>query len=80
MNKSNDNSDKIKQLIDEIAPFLAADGGKIEFIKYENKIVYVRLSGACENCNLIGYTLNDGILNYLKEQIPEIKDVINIPV
>ena len=80
MNKSNDNSDKIKQLIDEIAPFLVADGGNIEFIKYENKIVYVHLSGACENCNLIGYTLNDGILNYLKEQIPEIEDVINIPV
>lgn len=80
MDNSSNNSDKIKQLIDEIAPFLHADGGIIEFVKYENNIVYVHLSGSCENCELIDYTLKDGILNYLKEQMPEIEDVINIPV
>ncbi len=72
--------EQIKKLIEEITPFLNADGGNVEFIKYENKIVYVRLSGACENCNLIDYTLKDGILNYLKEHIDEIEDVINVPV
>ena len=73
-------SEKIKQLIDEITPFLNADGGNVEFVKYENNRVYVHLSGACENCNLIDYTLKDGLLNYLKEQIDEIEDVINVPI
>jgi len=72
--------ENIKALIDEISPFLEADGGKVEFIKYENNIVYVRLAGACENCNMVDYTLKDGILNYLQSKVPEIEDVINVPV
>ena len=72
--------EKIKQLIEEIKPFLESDGGNIEFIKYENNYVYVKLSGTCENCEYIDYTLKDGVLNYLKEQIPEIEDIINMPL
>ena len=72
--------DKIKELLKEIAPFLEADGGLIEFIKYEDHIVYIKLSGACQNCDYIDYTIKDGILNYLKEKIPEIEDVINVPL
>ena len=38
---------RIIEIIDKIRPFIINDGGNIEFIKYENKIVYVKMSGAC---------------------------------
>ena len=69
---------KIIALIDKIRPFLISDGGNIEFIKYEDKIVYVHLSGACENCGMIDFTLKDGIEEMLINEIPEIKEVRNV--
>ena len=45
-----DTIDHIKFVIDKVRPFLVSDGGDIEFVKYENGIVYVKLIGACANC------------------------------
>ena len=69
---------KIKELIDEIRPFLMADGGNIEFVKYEDNIVYVKMNGACANCHMLDLTLKDGIESMLMEEIPEIQAVINL--
>lgn len=69
---------KIISLIDKIRPFIVSDGGNIEFVKYEDNIVYVRLSGACAECQLMDVTLNNGIADILMNEIPEIKDVKNI--
>jgi len=69
---------KIKELIEEIRPFLNSDGGDIEFIKYEDKYVYIKLSGACSHCGYQDETINYGIKAYLKDQIPEIEGVINV--
>lgn len=64
--------------IDKIRPFLINDGGNIEFVKYENNIVYVKLSGACENCELIDITLKDSVELMIKEMVPDVKEVTNI--
>lgn len=69
---------KIISLIDKIRPFLISDGGNLEFIKYENNIVYVRLSGACKDCSMIDITLKDGIEEMIVTEIPEVKEVVNI--
>ena len=69
---------KIISLIDKIRPFIVSDGGNIEFVKYENNIVYVRLSGACVDCQLMDVTLSSGIADILINEIPEIKEVRNI--
>ena len=69
---------KIKELFDEIRPFLMADGGDIEFVKYEDNIVYVKMNGACANCHMLDLTLKDGIESMLMEEIPEIQAVINL--
>lgn len=69
---------KIKELIEEIRPYLNMDGGDIEFIKYEDKYVYVRLIGHCVECGAQDYTLNNFILNMLKNEIDEIEGVINV--
>lgn len=70
--------EKIKAVIDNLKPYLISDGGNIEFVKYEDNIVYIKLQGACANCSLIDVTLYDGIECVLKDEIPEIKGVVNI--
>lgn len=69
---------KIKNLIEKIRPYLINDGGDLEFIKYENNIVYVKLKGACEGCPMMDITLKDGIEQLLINEIPEIKEVRNV--
>lgn len=69
---------KIKEVLTTIRPYLQNDGGDVEFIKYENNVVYVRMNGACSNCMMADVTLNDGIEEALKGEIPEIIKVINI--
>jgi Fe-S cluster biogenesis protein NfuA len=69
---------KILEIIDSIRPFLIGEGGDLEFIKYENNIVYVRLTGACANCSMIDVTLKDGIESTIMEEVPEVKEVVNV--
>lgn len=69
---------KIKELLEDLRPFLNQDGGDIEFLKYEDKFVFIRLTGACAHCGYQDETINYGIETYLKEQIPEIEGVINV--
>ena len=68
----------IKEIIDKIRPFLISDGGNIEFIKYEDNIVYVSLLGACAGCAMIDITLKDGIEELIINEIPEVKEVVNV--
>ena len=75
----NDEVAKIISVIDRVRPFLIDDGGDIEFIKYEDDIVYVRLIGACANCSLIDNTLKQGIEQFIINEIPTVKEVINMP-
>ena len=69
---------KINEILEQIRPFLISDGGDIEFIKYENNKVYVKMIGACASCHMIDFTLKSYIEEILKEEIDEIKEVINI--
>ena len=78
MKKETSTEEKIKILIDKMRPFLLNDGGDLEFVKYENNIVYVKLLGACKDCSLLDYTLKDGIEEMIISEIPEVKEVINI--
>ena len=71
---------KIIDIINTLRPFLINDGGNIEFIKYENGIVYITMMGACANCLMLDITLKEGIEAAIKEEIPEVKEVINVNV
>ena len=70
--------DKIKEIIEKLRPFLIGDGGDIEFVKYEDSIVYIKMLGACVGCSLIDYTLKDGVEAAIKEEVPSVKKVVNI--
>lgn len=69
---------KVIEIIDSLRPYLINDGGNIEFIKYEDGIVYIEMLGACADCGLIDFTLKDGIEFAIKEEVPEVKGVVNI--
>lgn len=77
-NKEKETEKKIKELIEKMRPFLMNDGGDIEFVEYSDNIVYIKLSGACANCEYIDITIKEGIEEMLITEIPEIKGVINL--
>ena len=72
------NIEKIIDIINHLKPFIQNDGGNIEFVKYENNIVYIRMIGACAECAMLDLTLKDGIEAAIKEEIPEVIEVINL--
>lgn len=74
----NKTEEKIIDIIDHLRPFLINDGGNIEFVKYEDNIVYVKMMGACSNCEMLDFTLKDGIEEAIKSEIPEVKEVITV--
>ena len=68
---------KVKDLIEAVRPNLQSHGGDIEFISAGNdKIVKVRLQGACSGCPGARMTLKMGIERLLKQRIPEVKEVV----
>ena len=70
---------KIKKALDEIRPFLEADGGDINFIELtDNWVVKVKLVGACSSCNISMMTLKNGVEMAVKRAVPEVKEVIEI--
>lgn len=76
--KKNETELRIIEIIDKMRPFLVSDGGNIEYVKYEDNIVYVKLTGACKDCSMIDLTLKDGIEELIINEIPEVKEVKNI--
>lgn len=70
--------EKIIEIIEHLRPFIMSDGGNIEFVKYENNIVYIKMYGACADCDMLDLTLKEGIEAAIKDEVPEVKQVINL--
>jgi Fe-S cluster biogenesis protein NfuA len=70
--------EKIKDILFKIKPFLNNDGGDVEFVKYEDGIVYVKLLGNCADCALSDVTLTDMVESSLTFEIPEVIKVVNV--
>ena len=70
--------EKIEKAINIIRPALKADGGDVELIDVTDGIVTVKLLGACAGCPSSQMTLKMGIERRLKEEVPEVKEVIAI--
>ena len=71
--------EQIIAVLNVIRPYLNNDGGDVEFLRYENGVVYVRMSGACVGCMSLDVTLNEGIREILVENIPGVVEVVNCP-
>ena len=61
-------------LAEEVRPGLRADGGDVELVGIdEDRIVQVRLLGACQGCSASTYTMTMGIESAVKERLPEVR-------
>ena len=76
--KENNVEKRINEVLDRIKPYLEIDGGNLEYITFEDGIVYVRLLGACAGCSMIDITLKDGIEAMLMDEVPEVLGVTRV--
>ena len=70
--------EKIQMAIDRVRPALQADGGDVELVEVKDGVVSVRLTGACGGCPMASMTLKDGIERAIKEEVPEVKEVVAV--
>ena len=71
--------EKIEAALNKIRPALQADGGDVELVEVASDgVVKVRLTGACGGCPMSQMTLKMGIEVKLKDEVPEVKEVIAI--
>lgn len=68
----------IEEALDSMRPFLQKDGGDVEFISYENKVVKLKLLGACSTCNISHLTMKAGLEESIKKLLPEVESVIAV--
>jgi Fe-S cluster biogenesis protein NfuA len=70
---------KVQNVIDLIRPAVQADGGDIELVDVTgNGVVQIRFHGACHGCPSSHMTLQHGIERNLREQVPEVTQVIPV--
>lgn len=73
-----DTEKRILEVLERIKPYLEGDGGSLEFVKFEEGIVYLKLLGACAGCGMIDVTLKEGIEAMLMDEIPEVLGVTRV--
>lgn len=70
--------DKVEVVLDKIRPQLMMDGGNVELVEVNDGTVKVKLTGACGGCPMATITLKMGIEKILKQEIPEVKEVVAV--
>jgi Fe-S cluster biogenesis protein NfuA len=70
--------EKVEKVLDKVRPSLMADGGNVELVEVEDGVVKVRLTGACGGCPMSQMTLKMGIERVIKQEIPEIQEVVAV--
>ena len=68
--------EKVEAALALIRPQLQADGGNVELVDVNDGTVKVRLTGACSGCPMAAMTLKEGVERVIKEQVPEVVEVV----
>jgi Fe-S cluster biogenesis protein NfuA len=79
----NDLIKKVEEALDQVRPYLQADGGNVSLLEItEEKVVKLELLGACKSCSMSMMTLKAGIEESIKRAVPEIVGVeaVNVQV
>ena len=75
---STDIKSKVQELIDtSINPAVAGHGGYVELLDVKENIVYLQMGGGCQGCGAADITLKAGIERLIKEEMPEIVEVLD---
>ena len=68
----------LQELLDtQINPGVATHGGHVELVDVRDNVVYIRFSGGCQGCGMVGVTLNQGVEEAIREAFPEIRAIID---
>ena len=70
--------EQVEATLEKIRPSLMADGGNIELVDVKDGVVTVRLTGACGCCPMSTMTLKMGVERILREEVPEIKELVAV--
>jgi len=71
--------EKVEEVLKKVRPALQRDGGDVELVSVDaNGVVKVRLKGACGSCPMSTMTLKMGVEKFLKEEIPDVKEVVQV--
>ncbi len=71
--------EKVEEILALIRPMLVRDGGDVELVNVDDDgTVQVKLTGACDGCAMASLTLKMGIEKLLKQEIPEVKEVVAV--
>jgi Fe-S cluster biogenesis protein NfuA len=70
--------EKVEAALAKVRPMLLADGGDVQLIGVEDGVVKVKLTGACGGCPMATMTLKGGIERVLREEVPEVKEVMAV--
>jgi Fe/S biogenesis protein NfuA len=69
---------RVQELIDSmINPAVAGHGGYVELIDVQDHRVYLQMGGGCQGCGAADITLKSGIERLIKEEIPEVTEVLD---
>ena len=69
---------KVQELVDtSINPAIAAHGGWVELLDVKDSVVYLQMGGGCQGCGAADITLKAGIERLIKDEIPEITEVLD---
>jgi Fe-S cluster biogenesis protein NfuA len=71
-------NEKVQAALDRIRPALQADGGDAELVDVSDGVVKVRLVGACGGCPMSTMTLRQGIERVIRQEVPEVKEVVAV--
>ena len=70
--------EQVEAVLSRIRPALQADGGDVELVDVSDGVVKVKLTGACGGCPMATITLKFGIEQILREELPEVKEVVAV--
>jgi Fe-S cluster biogenesis protein NfuA len=70
--------EKVEAALAKVRPMLLADGGDVQLIDVNDGVVKLKLTGACGGCPMATMTLKGGIERALKEEVPEVKEVVAV--
>lgn len=71
--------DRVEKALEKVRPMLQADGGNVELVEITaDNVVKLRLKGSCGCCPMSSMTLKAGIERIIKQEVPEVKEVVAI--
>ena len=72
-------AEKVQTVFDTLVnPRIAAHGGAVELVDVADDVIYVRMTGGCQGCAASALTLRQGIERMVREEIPEVRDIVDL--